>query len=52
MIKSNLKSKSKILVQQREMANSYTGKSNKLDTMNIELSGLERELKNIIGKFI
>lgn len=52
MVKSNLKSKSKILVQQRGMANSYTGKSNKLDTMNIELSGLERELKNIIGKFI
>lgn len=52
MVKSNLKSKSKILVQQRGMANSYTGKSNKLDTMDIELSGLERELKNIIGKFI
>ena len=48
MIKSILHSESEIVVEQEGLANSYTGSSDRLSAMNINLSGLKEELKSLL----
>lgn len=48
MVKFHLNSESEILIQQEELANSYTGSSERLSKMDIKLSGLEKEVERFL----
>ena len=48
MIKSILHSESEIVVEQEGLANSYTGSSDRLSRVNINLSGLKEELESLL----
>tara|TARA_R100001015_G_C4634312_1_gene200586 strand:- start:5880 stop:6716 length:837 start_codon:yes stop_codon:yes gene_type:complete len=48
MVKCHLDSESEILVQQEGLANSYTASSERLTSIDVNLSGLEKEIKRFL----
>ena len=48
MVKYHLDSESEILVQQEGLASSYTGNSERLTSIDVNLSGLEKEIKRFL----